>query len=469
MKRGTKHIALWLLLAALLALPRPAPVRASRVPPFGGALRLGIPKDFTPKKTDPLLYGRTYEGRLITLLTHNGLYQLNPQGEAVAMLVAGEKISPDGKIWLLTLRQDVMFHSGKLLNAKDVVYTLQRAAMDKTSGPLLSALWGAPRDPAVTAVDPYTVRIVLRRPEPRLRHLLAQPGLFVVQANLEKLGPGSWGTGAFMLAKDKPGVLRAFEGHWGGRPYLNEIRLVEISAPEETLLAFKRQQMDALVLQPAQAAGLKANLTPTSLPQLVSLEFGCSLKPEERRVLAQSAPAADLLKVYFRQKGRTVNSVFEGLGQPKVKFTPPQVREPLLKTLSNMKKRNWVITHHGLCGVTCRDIAHRLAAALESRGLKAAVRPPKAARRYDVMVKTTLPTEKDPLPLLRQETRSLSRCGQTPPVAASAMQVWMQENLVQTTLLATPVYFTLAGPFSTAQPGPYNVVDLENLWTEKTP
>jgi peptide/nickel transport system substrate-binding protein len=98
-----------------------------------------------------------------------------------------------------TLRRGVTFHNGEPFDAEAVRFSLMRA----------SQAWGAtawfPEITEVGVVDPYTVDVVLKKPDSlflyRLGHIgLIQPARYFRQVGVARFGEKPVGTGAFRLA-----------------------------------------------------------------------------------------------------------------------------------------------------------------------------------------------------------------------------------------------------------------------------
>ncbi len=70
-------------------------------------------------------------------------------------------VSPDGKLYIFKLREDVQFCSGKKMTAADVVYSFNRQKDPATRAPYL---WRAGKIKEVKALDPYTVHYELNEP-----------------------------------------------------------------------------------------------------------------------------------------------------------------------------------------------------------------------------------------------------------------------------------------------------------------
>lgn len=58
------------------------------------------------------------------MLIYEGLFSIKGDGAAVNVLAADYVVSADGKKYTITIKENVKFHNGKILDAKDVIFTL---------------------------------------------------------------------------------------------------------------------------------------------------------------------------------------------------------------------------------------------------------------------------------------------------------------------------------------------------------
>ena len=132
----------------------------------------------------------------------------------------------DARTWELKLRKGVKFHSGAVLTADDVKFTLERLTQDNAMGgqtsprkDLLGPVVG------VDVVDPQTVRIRLSSPWPILPAMLPFQEL-VRKGFVEKVGSAALATqvdcvGPFKLVEWRRGdsiIMERFADYYGGSP-----------------------------------------------------------------------------------------------------------------------------------------------------------------------------------------------------------------------------------------------------------
>lgn len=184
----------------------------------------------------------------------NGLVRFKPGSASLEQLepdlaTSWDK-SADGKTWVFHLRQGVKFHGdwGEL-TADDVVYSLKRASDPKTSS--FSSDYAV--IDSIEAVDPLTVKIVLKKPIPSLLGLVANyhGGNVISKKAAEALGADfrtkPVGTGPFMIAEYKSNeslTLVANKAYFRGVPKTDKIVYRFIPADASRDLAFLSGELD---------------------------------------------------------------------------------------------------------------------------------------------------------------------------------------------------------------------------------
>ena len=158
--------------------------------------------------------------------------------------------SADKLTWTFHLRRGVQFHEGfGELTADDVVFSLKKAADPKTSA--FSGDYAAIS--TVEAVDPHTVRIVLKNNVPSVLGMLTNySGGFIVSAKAvgqrgENFRRQPVGTGPFAVASIIPTQaleLVAHDAHFRGRPKLRRITYRFIPSLASRDLAFQSGEVD---------------------------------------------------------------------------------------------------------------------------------------------------------------------------------------------------------------------------------
>ncbi len=158
--------------------------------------------------------------------------------------------SPDGLTWTFHLRHGVQFHGGfGELTAEDVVFSLKKAGDAKTSA------FASELRPfqSIDAIDPYTVRIVLKENVPSLLGIVTDyaQGYIVSKKAVEQKGDAfkrdPIGTGPFAFASVRPNQsleLTANEQYFRGAPKIRKISYRFIPSNASRDLAFQNGELD---------------------------------------------------------------------------------------------------------------------------------------------------------------------------------------------------------------------------------
>ena len=183
-----------------VALPG-LPALAQSVPVRGGTIVASM--DLQPKSLDPIMGDAPTSDRYALIQMFEGLLKFDVQGNLEPSLATGWEWSPDKKSVVFKLRPNVVFHDGEPFNSAAVVANIARVIAPGST---------APRSPdladiaAAEAIDPMTVRIVLKQPSgAALASLAVEAGMMCSPAALKKLGENFGrqpvGTGPYRFAE----------------------------------------------------------------------------------------------------------------------------------------------------------------------------------------------------------------------------------------------------------------------------
>jgi ABC-type transport system substrate-binding protein len=240
------------------ATPPEAPTTAPGVQPTqatpAATFRAAIGVD--PDHLEPVAQTTTTVQNIVDYVVEP-LVLLQPDGTVAPGLAEKWEQSPDGKAYTFTLRKGVKFHDGEDLTADAVKLALERVINPRMQVPLR-----APFDDklveAITAVEPGTVRIQLRKPFAPFISFMAGTPVGIVSPNTARKFPDSYneepvGTGPYTFKERRPGesvTLERFEGYWGKKPHYQAVqfRIVPEHATRESLLL--ANQVDMIILPP---------------------------------------------------------------------------------------------------------------------------------------------------------------------------------------------------------------------------
>ena len=194
-------------------------VLAGLIMPASSALSqtLTIAQDFDPSD----LYGtRSTNNPMFPIL--ESLYFDNPlSGQIEPLLALEHEMVSDTEV-LIKLREGVSFSNGEKMDATAVAHSIALFADPKTVPAY--GIYASAIDKA-EPVDDLTVRLLLKKPSPIVRLLLAQilvvPPLYWEEVGAKAFGQKPVGTGPFVLTdwiKDDRIIMDLNPGYWGEYP-----------------------------------------------------------------------------------------------------------------------------------------------------------------------------------------------------------------------------------------------------------
>ncbi|HOA93475.1 MAG TPA: ABC transporter substrate-binding protein [Quisquiliibacterium sp.] len=238
------------LAATVLALALAATANAQ--PKTGGTIAVGLAQD--PAIVDPIRTG-TFTERQLSTPVYEGLFDIDPKGQAVPLLAESYTVSDDLKTWRMKLRPGVKFHDGTPFDAAAVI-----ANLDRTSNPAnrCRCLTTMSLFQGWKALDPMTVEITLKAPNAAMPTILADaPGIMVsptaFKADPQGIGVKPVGTGPFKFVewvRNSRFVVERNPDYWQkGKPYLDRVVFRGMQNIETREAAFKSGQTD-IIMQP---------------------------------------------------------------------------------------------------------------------------------------------------------------------------------------------------------------------------
>jgi peptide/nickel transport system substrate-binding protein len=264
-----------------------------------------------------------------------GLVAAGEKGEIRPMLAKKWAVSDDGKTYTFTLRDDVKFHNGETMTAKDVQWSLEKLIRDPEFN--CKAFFDGSRDAkleTIEAKDDNTVVITLDRPDAMFLNYMAQAqcGSTGIVHRSSFGEDGNWktpvATGPFIFGDWKRGqglTLKKFADYsisgeksdgYGGRKevLVDEVKYVVVPDTATAVAGLRSGALDVLpYLPPAEAAKLKdeKDFTIVAAPHggLITMLFQTA-DPLMSKVEMRHAVIAAL------DTPQIVDSVTYGLGVP---------------------------------------------------------------------------------------------------------------------------------------------------------
>ncbi|OBQ50479.1 peptide ABC transporter substrate-binding protein [Streptomyces sp. H-KF8] len=157
--------------------------------------------------------------------------------------------------WRVTLRRAV-FHDGRPVTAKDVLYSYRRIADPKRAFRAKASLEPVDLD-ASRATGERSLEFVLKRPTAEFPNVLAAFGAYIVPEGATAFDRKPVGSGPFRFRSFTPGRSAVFARHdayWEGAPHLDEIEFVVANEESARVNALLGGQIEyAHELNPATA------------------------------------------------------------------------------------------------------------------------------------------------------------------------------------------------------------------------
>lgn len=222
----------------------------ANAPVHGGILREGIIG--TPRFINPVL-ANTRADQDVTALLYSGLMRINDEGVLVPDLAESITVSEDGLTYNVLLRNDVYFHDGIQLTAKDVIYTIQLIQDPDLKSPLRGN-WS---DVTLQEIGEFELNVLLEEAyAPFTENFLVGimpahlwSALPIEQLPFSQLNTEPIGSGPFALQeakRDTSGLINSYSlSAFRTNPQSPKIDLVELYfySKEEDLVASLEQNL----------------------------------------------------------------------------------------------------------------------------------------------------------------------------------------------------------------------------------
>ncbi len=318
------------------------------VPAYGGTLVEG--EIGSPQFINPLL-AISDADRDLSSLVYAGLMGLSGTGSLVPVLASGYTLSPDGKTYTFTLRDNAKFIDGTPVTAQDVVFTVRKAQDSGLKSPEYANWSGV----GVSTVDAHTVRFVLQKP---YAPFLGLTTLGILPSRLwqnisneefpfSTLETNPIGAGPFTvtdISRDASGLIKGVTlaknpQYVLGRPYLDGIRFNFYARAEDLATAVRNGSVES-----AYGVSVKGALTAP-----YARVFGVFWNPSEAQVYTRAEVRKALSLALNRQD--IVDTVLGGYATPIMgpvppgenvrQFPVPEPKDPIAAAAQVMQSAGW--------------------------------------------------------------------------------------------------------------------------------
>ncbi len=202
----------------------------------------------------------------------DGLVDFSTGTEIIPSIARGWDVSENGLEWTFYLRDNVQFHNGKTLSARDVRFSFERLfdrRNDMVNWTFFSILQGSnfykrgviEYIKGIEIIDKFTIKFKLDRPYvPFLSNLATIAGLIVsrdIDNPIKKenlLNPLPM-TGPYFTKEIKDDgrmIFQANENYFLGRPYFDEIQVLVIRDHEKASEMFRNGEIDIYIPQTSE-------------------------------------------------------------------------------------------------------------------------------------------------------------------------------------------------------------------------
>ncbi len=302
------------IVAALLLLAVPSVASAQS----GAQITIAQPAEATtmdPGRSTQVLTVNYFYNLYDALLRWDNTLKLQPG-------LATSWKSVNDTTWEFSLRQGVKFHDGQPFTAEDVKATLER---NLVVGKTVVQSGFATID-AVQIVNPTTVRVITKKPDPLLLVRMAQMGAQILPARLttdegmKELARKPVGTGAYRFVewvKDERLVMDANRDWWGWEgktPAIERVIWKPIPDDFPRLVALEKGEVDIITNVPpdrmqAIADGRTTRIVTTPSTRLVTFDHELDPAAAVRRRVRQALH-------YALDVNAIVKNLYAGQGRP---------------------------------------------------------------------------------------------------------------------------------------------------------
>ncbi|MBX3069664.1 MAG: ABC transporter substrate-binding protein [Thermomicrobiales bacterium] len=248
--------------ASLQASPKASAASALQEPVTGGTLRLGFLNSQIVTLDPGLLAQGVVAGSILPSL-HSSLVQFDTDLGIIPDLAEDWTVSEDGLSYSFTLREGITFHNGDAITSADFQYTFDRTTNPDFASPHANKLasvtdFQTPDERTVTLTlsDPFAPFLAVACTRGPGRALTPVSARAIEEMGDEQFGMTPVGSGPFMIVPETYDVgqgfdMVAFDGWYGGRPYLDTIEVRLVPEPSSAVSGLEAGDLDAIDPVPA--------------------------------------------------------------------------------------------------------------------------------------------------------------------------------------------------------------------------
>ena len=367
---------------------------AVAAPPVRAAGTLTIAQAQDPNNWDPIATFLLSWGAVGSNV-FDGLVLRDEQLNLKPGLATSWEVLDQGMRLRFKLRQGVTFHNGEVFDAEAVRFTMARLlGPEGAKGPQQSNYTSIG---SVEVIDPYSVDIVLKRPDPVMISKLAGygammvPPKYIAEKGSAEFAQKPVGTGPFKMTGYENKVSLTLEPsavHWDGKPKLDRVVYRFIVEPNTQVAELQSGRVDIasqvpIALVPAITASPSLQLVSTTGPTVTVARFNTANGPTRdvrvRKAMVMAVDREAIVKQILQGHAKSVTGFQSTLsfgfdaGQKPVAFDPVGARKLLAE--AKVPPGTIVSLDFPSNNTTFREVAQAIAGYLTAVGLKAQVRP----------------------------------------------------------------------------------------------
>ncbi len=227
-------------------------------------MRIGLGLGSTTNTLDPATFEDTYM-QIVGFGLRNCLTEINNEDQLVSELAESWEGSADATEWTFELKKGIEFHSGKTMDAEDVIASLQHHLGENSTSLVYSIL--APIE-EIRADGKSTIAIKLSNGNADFPYLLSDYHIAILPA---RDGVVDWrsgdGTGAYKLKNFEPGISTSMvrnPNYWKeGHGHFDEaeiLSIIDTNARTSALVSGEIDAMDRVDLKTAHLLGKRPGI-----------------------------------------------------------------------------------------------------------------------------------------------------------------------------------------------------------------
>jgi len=203
----------WLGVAIALTLTLAACSSPTKTTSASSDATINIGSLYEPQNLDNTAGGGQGVNEALNGNVYEGLFSLTDSGKVENLLATDYKVSSDGLTYTFTIRDGVLFHSGKALTSADVKYSIEKVTAAKSQSARKSNF---DMIKSVATPDAKTVVVTLKTRSISFVYNLSY--IWVINSDAKDITATEDGTGPYTLTAWKHGStlsLTRFDKYWG--------------------------------------------------------------------------------------------------------------------------------------------------------------------------------------------------------------------------------------------------------------